>query len=238
MWSYKSHSCSRRPHFGVSYDVVCWEACFRNGSGNPRQPSRITDATKGGRDGARHSVQRQLKPEGSSGRKQPQTIHGHQSGNARKGWAGWGAQLCPRGYTRGLAQLPTFKEMKWISTDSGFWPYLRYNLERKKLDPIVDAPGLPTNVLKYHIKALVRHVGEDNATMRFHPIRPLVEHMTGDTIMFLIQAGSHSESAAQVCLHLRALCGISATQLRSLCVSPDRLQRSGLATQISKNLRS
>ena len=131
------------------------------------------------------------------------------------------------------ALLSAFKKMKWISNDSRFWPYSKYNIEAKKLESLGDHPGLPTEVMKDHVKALIRHAGEgDNAIMRFHPVRPLVEHMSGDTLLFLLQAGSQSESAAQMCLHLKALCGLSVTQLCAFSIAPDRLQRSGQSSPL------
>ena len=125
----------------------------------------------------------------------------------------------------------------WISEDLNFWPALAWDSDAKKLVPVKSSPGLPTAVLVDHLKAVIRHCTGDHALSRFHPVRPISDTMTGESVAFLLQVGLTSDDSAQkLGLHLRALCMCSALQLRGCSLKPDRAPRSNMAAQISKNI--
>ena len=132
--------------------------------------------------------------------------------------------------------LAEFKAHGWISEDLNFWPVLAWDAEQKKLLPVKSSPGLPTAVLVDHLKAVIRHCTGDYALSRFHPVRPISDTMTGESVVFLLQVGLSSDSATQLGLHLRALCMNSALQLCGCSLKPDRAPRSNLATQVSRNI--
>ena len=131
----------------------------------------------------------------------------------------------------------TWVAMEWLSRDLGFFPYLRYNQETKKHEPEKTRPGLPVQVLREHISEVAKYIPAPGALARYHPIRPLTASMTGDSLVFLLQTGVGTEAAQALCLHLRALIGHSITQLCAFSLQADRLQRSGLANQLSKSLQ-
>ena len=54
--------------------------------------------------------------------------------------------------------LAEFKAHGWISEDLNFWPVLAWDSEQKKLAPVKSLPGLPTEVLVDHPKAVIRTV--------------------------------------------------------------------------------
>ena len=132
--------------------------------------------------------------------------------------------------------LAEFKAHGWISEDLNFWPVLAWDGEQKKLLPVKSSPGLPTAVLVGRLKAVIRHCAGDYALSRFHPVRPISDTMTGESVLFLLQVGLSSDSATQLGLHLRALCMNSALQLCGCSLKPDRAPRSNLAMQVSKNV--
>ena len=131
----------------------------------------------------------------------------------------------------------TWIDMEWLSRDSGFFPYLRYNQETKRHEPEKNRPGLPVQVLREHIAEVAKNIPAPGALARYHPIRPLTASTTGDSLVFLLQTGVGTEAAQNLCLHLRALLGRSVTQLCAFSLQADRLQRSGLAVQLSKSLQ-
>ena len=100
--------------------------------------------------------------------------------------------------------LAEFKAHGWISEDLNFWPVLAWDGEQKKLLPVKSSPGLPTAVLVDHLKAVIRHCTGDYALSRFHPVRPISDAMTGESVVFLLQVGLASDSAMKLGLHLRA----------------------------------
>ena len=132
--------------------------------------------------------------------------------------------------------LAEFKAHGWISEDLNFWPVLAWDADSKKLVPVKTLPGLTTSVLVEHLKAVIRRCAGDHALARFHPVRPISDSMTGESVVFLLQTGLLSDSAQQLALHLRALCMSSALQLCGCSLKPDRAQRSNLAMQVSKQL--
>ena len=132
--------------------------------------------------------------------------------------------------------LAEFKAHGWISEDLNFWPVLTWDADSKKLVPVKSLPGLATPVLVDRLKAVIRRCTGDHALARFHPVRPISDSMTGESVVFLLQTGLLSDSAQQLALHLRALCTSSAMQLCGCSLKPDRSQRSSLALQVSKHL--
>ena len=131
----------------------------------------------------------------------------------------------------------TWIDMEWLSRDAGFFPYLRYNQETKKHEPEKSRPGIPTHVLREHIAEVAKHIPATDALVRFHPIRPLTSKMSGESLVFLVQTGVASEASQSLAMHLRTLIGHSVTQLCAFNLQADRLQRSGLAVQLSKGLQ-
>ena len=126
-------------------------------------------------------------------------------------------------------QLRTsFIKMGFLSTDCGFWPYVRWSQEKKQLEQEATRPGVPTNILKEHVASIIKLVQGSGNVARFHPIRPLTEAPQGESLVFILQTSIGSEDAQQLNIHLRALCHLSVTQLCSFTLQPDRLQRSGL----------
>ena len=131
----------------------------------------------------------------------------------------------------------TWIDMEWLSQDAGFFPYLKYNQETKRHEPEKMRPGLPTPVLREHISEVVKNIPAQGALARYHPLRPLTETMAGESLVFLLQTGIGSDAAQSLSLHLRTLIGRSVTQLCSFSTQADKIQRSGLAMQISKSLQ-
>ena len=131
----------------------------------------------------------------------------------------------------------TWIDMEWLSKDSGFFPYLRYNQETKRHEPEKSRPGIPVAVLREHIAEVAKHIPATGALARYHPIRSLTSNMAGESLVFLLQTGVTSEAAQSLTLHLRTLIGHSITQLCAFTLQADRLQRSGLATQLSRGLQ-
>ena len=68
-----------------------------------------------------------------------------------------------------------------------FWPFLSYHAESKLLTPEADKPGLHTDTLVKHLKAVAELCVHDHALARFHPIRSIGCAMTGDNLVFLLQ---------------------------------------------------
>ena len=130
----------------------------------------------------------------------------------------------------------TWIDMEWLSQDSGFFPYLRYNQESKRHEPEQTRPGLPVQILKEHIGEIVKNIPAPGALARYHPLRPLTDNMAGESLPFLLQTGIGTEAAQNLSLHLRALVGHSCTHLCSFTLQTDKIQRSGLAQQLSKGL--
>ena len=131
----------------------------------------------------------------------------------------------------------TWIDMEWLSRDAGFFPYLRYNQDTKRHEPEKTRPGIPVAVLKEHIAEIAKQIPATGALARYHPIRPLTSNMSGESLVFLLQTGVTSEAAQSLNLHLRTLVGHSITQLCAFTLQADRLQRSGLALQLSKGLQ-
>ena len=132
--------------------------------------------------------------------------------------------------------LKEFTSNSWISQDAQFWPFLQYNSESRLLVPEKDKPGLHTDNLVRHLKAIMELCVHDHALARFHPIRPMGEKMAGDNLVFLLQTGSTTDGAKALCGHFAALCHSSAMQLCGCSLKKDRAQRSNLAMQVSKHL--
>ena len=80
--------------------------------------------------------------------------------------------------------IAEFSGNGFVAPDGGFWPYLVYDPESKNLLLQKDRPGLPTKVLMEHLQAIIRHSTEPKALARFHPLRPMAESMTGESLMF------------------------------------------------------
>ena len=131
----------------------------------------------------------------------------------------------------------TWVDMEWLTRDLGFFPYLRYNQETRRLEPEKTRPGLPVSILREHIAEVAKNIPAPGALARYHPIRPLTANMAGESLVFLLQTGVGSDAAQSLSLHLKALVGHSVTQLCAFTLQADRLQRSGLANQLSKSLQ-
>ena len=141
-------------------------------------------------------------------------------------------------FLQGEKMRQTWINMEWLSQDAGFFPYLKYNQETKRHEPEKMRPGLPTPVLREHISEVAKNIPAQGALARHHPLRPLTETMAGESLVFLFQTGIGSDAAQSLSLHLRTLIGHSVTQLCSFSIQADKIQRSGLAMQISeKNLQ-
>ena len=122
----------------------------------------------------------------------------------------------------------TWIDMEWLSKDSGFFPYLRYNQETRRHEPEKTRPGLPVPILKEHIAEVAKNIPAPGALARYHPIRPLTTNM---------ETGVGSDAAQSLNLHLKAVIGHSITQLCAFTLQADSLRRSGLANQLSKGLQ-
>ena len=94
------------------------------------------------------------------------------------------------------AAFKEFTDNTWLSADGRFWPFLSYHSESKLLLPDKDNPGLHTDTLTRHLKAVIKYCVEDHALGRFHPIRPMGEAMTKNNLVFLLQTGAALCSSA------------------------------------------
>ena len=95
--------------------------------------------------------------------------------------------------------------------------------------------GLKTDELLAIFDDILRAAPKQHAVARFHPTRPLAQEMSGETITFLMQFGTHNDHAEKLCACMDKLTGLSVTQLIGLGVKPDRLRRSTLANQIASS---
>ena len=132
--------------------------------------------------------------------------------------------------------LKEFTSNSWISQDAQFWPFLQYNADSKLLVPEKEKPGLHTDALVKHLKAVIELCVHDHALARFHPIRPMGETMAGDNLVLLPQTGSTTDGARTLCGHFAALCHSSVMQLCGCSLKKNCAQRSNLAVQVSKHL--
>ena len=130
----------------------------------------------------------------------------------------------------------TWIDMEWLSRDAGFFPYLKYNQETKRHEPEKSRPALPAQVVREHLSEVVKNIPAPGGLARCHPLRPLTANMAGETLVFLLQTGIGTEPAQNLSLHLRTLIGHSVTQLCAFTLQADKMQRSGLAMQISRSL--
>ena len=99
-----------------------------------------------------------------------------------------------------------FIKMGFLSTDCGFWPYVRWSPEKKQLEQESTRPGVPTQILQEHVASVIKLVQGSGHVARFHPIRPLTEAPQGESLVFLLQTSIGSEEQQQLNIHLRALC--------------------------------
>ena len=118
------------------------------------------------------------------------------------------------------------------------WQYLRWDAGAQR--NVVDSskPPLTTAEILEHIDVLLKHVVTSNSLARFHPTRPLVDGMQGESIVFLIQVGNLGDSSMHLRSSLKILCHNVVLQLVASQLKEDRLLRSTLATNIAASIRS
>ena len=118
------------------------------------------------------------------------------------------------------------------------WQYLRWDAGAQR--NVVDSskPPLTTAEILEHIDVLLKHVVTSNSLARFHPTRPLVDGMQGESMVFLIQVGNLGDSSMHLRSSLKILCHNVVLQLVASQLKEDRLLRSTLATNIAASIRS
>ena len=130
-------------------------------------------------------------------------------------------------------QVDKLKTLKWFDDATTTWSYLRWNAESKQLMKDEDRPGMKTEDVLNTLNDILRAAPRQHAVARFHPTRPLAQEMSGETLTFLMQFGTHNDHAEKLCACMDKLSGLSVTQLIGMGVKPDRLRRSTLANQIA-----
>ena len=86
------------------------------------------------------------------------------------------------------------------------------------------------------IQAMMTRCNTVEALLRFHPTRPLAEHMQEGTVAFLLQFSLHTDSGLQLYADMCQLCHCGSTMVCGIEVKKERSTRSQLANAISRLL--
>ena len=107
--------------------------------------------------------------------------------------------------------------MNWLvptdNTENPTWAYLRWNSERNRLEPEVDKAGLPYVQALATVQGIIKLVAMEGTVTTFHPKRPLIPQMVGESLACELQVGTRSKEAHTLHEYLTQLSHSAATQL-------------------------
>ncbi|CAE7737940.1 unnamed protein product [Symbiodinium microadriaticum] len=116
-----------------------------------------------------------------------------------------------------LSRAQQLKLMNWLvptdNTENPTWAYLRWNSERNRLEPEVDKAGLPYVQALATVQGIIKLVAMEGTVTTFHPKRPLIPQMVGESLACELQVGTRSKEAHTLHEYLTQLSHSAATQL-------------------------
>ena len=131
-------------------------------------------------------------------------------------------------------EIDKLKALRWYDDSTTTWSCLRWNPEAKKLQRDEEKPGIKASETLTSLDHMLPVAPQQHTVARFHPTRPLPQELSGETVTFFMQFGTHNDDHAEKlgsCMD--KLSGLAVTQRMGMRVKPDRLRRSTLAVQIA-----
>ena len=124
----------------------------------------------------------------------------------------------------------------WLDSGSSTWTwaYLAWDPDKrtqtvnKERSPLVHTEAISA------INSLLEGVKKPDSLTRFHPLRPVTNSMSGESVAFALQFPFRGEPARELYDATVRLSNASITQLIAAQIRVDRGQRSGLANAIAR----
>ena len=116
------------------------------------------------------------------------------------------------------------------------WRYVRWNAEKKCLEPDMTRDGTTLTAVLSELEAILALLTVEGTVTRFHPTWPLTSSMAGESLTCCLQMGMMATESRRLHEHIRHLCGLAVTQLIGMNIRPERMGRSQLAQMISRAL--
>ena len=124
----------------------------------------------------------------------------------------------------------------WLDSGSSSWTWAYLSWDAAQRTQVVnkDRSPLAHSEVKAALTSLLEGVKKPDSVTRFHPLRPVTNSMSGESVAFALQYPFRGEFARSLYEATVQLSNSSATQLIAAQIRVDRGQRSGLANAIAR----